>query len=45
MLVHDHEHHPASSASRAHRAKTHVMPRRLTGANAPTWRDAQAVTA
>ena len=41
-LVRDYEHHPAS---RVYWAMTHVMTRRLTGANAPTWREAQAVTA
>lgn len=44
-LVRDYEHRPASSASRVYWAMTHVMARRLTGANAPTWRDAQAVAA
>lgn len=37
-LVRDYEHRPASSASRVYWAMTHVMARRLTGANAPTWR-------
>jgi len=44
-LVRDYEHCLSSSASRAYWAMTHVMTRRLTGANAPTWREAQAVTA
>ncbi|MFB6895658.1 IS5 family transposase [Streptomyces hydrogenans] len=44
-LVRDYEHRPASSASRVYWAMTHVMARRLTGANTPTWRDARAVTA
>ena len=44
-LVRDYEHRPASSASRVYWAMTHVMARRLTGANAPTWRDTQAVAA
>ncbi len=44
-LVRDYEHHPASSVSRVYWAMTQVMARRLTGANAPTWRDPQAVTA
>ncbi|MEV0695164.1 IS5 family transposase [Streptomyces sp. NPDC050388] len=44
-LVRDYEHRPASSASRVYWAMTHVMVRRLTGANAPTWRDEQAVNA
>lgn len=44
-LVRDYEHRPASSASRVYWAMTHVMIRRLTGTNAPTWRDAQTVTA
>ncbi|MEU9858054.1 IS5 family transposase [Streptomyces sp. NPDC047974] len=43
-LVRDHEHHPASSASRVYWAMTQVMARRLTGANTPTWRDPQTVT-
>ena len=30
---------PASSASRVYWAMTHVMTRRLTGTNTPTWRD------
>ncbi|MET7790072.1 IS5 family transposase [Streptomyces sp900116325] len=42
--VRDYEHHPSSSASRVYRAMTHVMIRRLTSANTPTWRDQQAVT-
>ncbi|WP_405577164.1 transposase [Streptomyces sp. NBC_01190] len=41
-LVRDYEHRPASSASRVYWAMTHVMTRRLTGANTPTWRDPQA---
>lgn len=44
-LVRDYEHRPASSASRVYWAMTHVMARRLTGANTPTWRDPQAVEA
>lgn len=44
-LVRDYEHRPSSSASRVHWAMTQVMARRLTGANTPTWRDAQAVAA
>ncbi|UGQ13527.1 IS5 family transposase [Yinghuangia sp. ASG 101] len=44
-LVRDYEHLPASSASRVHWAMTHVMIRRLTGANTPTWREPQAVPA
>ncbi|MFD8888317.1 IS5 family transposase [Streptomyces erythrochromogenes] len=44
-LVRDYEHHPASSASRVYWAITQVMARRLTGANTPTWREAQAVAA
>ncbi|MFG3352864.1 IS5 family transposase [Streptomyces sp. NPDC048001] len=43
-LVRDYEHHPASSASRVYWAMTQVMVRRLTGANTPTWREAQAVS-
>ncbi|MET7370300.1 IS5 family transposase [Streptomyces sp. NPDC005566] len=43
-LVRDYEHHPSSSASRVYWAMTHVMTRRLTGANTPTWRDQQAVS-
>jgi transposase len=42
-LVRDYEHHPSSSASRVYWAMTHVMVRRLTGANPLTWRDPQAV--
>jgi transposase len=42
-LVRDYEHQPSSSASRVYWAMTHVMVRRLTGANAPTWRDPQTV--
>ncbi|GAA3482171.1 IS5-like element ISSco3 family transposase [Streptomyces yanii] len=44
-LVRDYEHRPASSASRVYWAMTRVMARRLTGANTPTWRVPQAVTA
>ncbi|MFJ8450445.1 IS5 family transposase [[Kitasatospora] papulosa] len=44
-MVRDYEHHPSSSASRVYWAMTHVMIRRLTGANTPTWRDRQAVSA
>jgi hypothetical protein len=44
-MVRDYEHRPSSSASRVYWAMTHVMARHLTGANTPTWRDAQAVTA
>jgi transposase len=44
-LVRDYEHHPSSSVSRVFWAMTHVMVRRLTCANTPTWRDPQAVTA
>ncbi|MFF2129752.1 IS5 family transposase [Streptomyces olivochromogenes] len=44
-LVRDYEHRPASSASRVYWAMTQVMARRLTGANTPTWRDPQPVTA
>ncbi len=44
-LVRDYEHHPASSASRVYWAMTQIMVRRLTGANTPTWREAQAVSA
>ncbi|MEV6247183.1 IS5 family transposase [Streptomyces sp. NPDC051742] len=44
-LVRDYEHHPASSACRVYWAMTQVMVRRLTGANTPTWREAQAVSA
>lgn len=44
-LVRDYEHHPSSSVSRIYWAMTHVMTRRLTGANTPTWREAQAVAA
>ncbi|GGV87341.1 DDE transposase [Streptomyces griseoloalbus] len=43
-LVRNYEHRP-SSASRVYWAMTHIMTRRLTGANAPTWPAAQAVTA
>jgi transposase len=44
-LVRDYEHRPASSASRVYWAMTHVMARRLTGANTPTGREPQAVSA
>lgn len=44
-LVRDYEHHPSSSTSRVYWAMTHVMARRLTGANTPTWRDPQTVSA
>lgn len=44
-LVRDYEYRPASSASHVYWAMTHVMARRLTGANALTWRDPQTVTA
>ncbi|MFF5728250.1 IS5 family transposase [[Kitasatospora] papulosa] len=44
-MVRDYEHHPSSSASRVYWGMTHVMIRRLTGANTPTWRDRQAVSA
>ncbi|MFF3747714.1 IS5 family transposase [Streptomyces kronopolitis] len=44
-LVRDYEHRPASSASRVRWAMTHVMVRRLTSANTPTWRDPQTVSA
>jgi transposase len=44
-LVRDYEHRPASSASRVYWAMTQVMARRLTGANTPTWRDPQTVSA
>ncbi|MFJ9592942.1 IS5 family transposase [Streptomyces virginiae] len=44
-LVRDYEHRPASSASRVYWAMTQVMARRLTGANTPTWREPQTVTA
>ncbi|MFD9782320.1 IS5 family transposase [[Kitasatospora] papulosa] len=40
--VRDYEHHSSSSASRVYWAMTHVMIRRLTGSNTPTWRDQQA---
>ncbi|MFF4805496.1 IS5 family transposase [Streptomyces sp. NPDC001351] len=38
-LVRDYEHHTASSASRVYWAMSHVMVRRLTGANTSTWRE------
>lgn len=44
-LVRDYEHRLASSASRVYWAMIPVMARRLTGANTPTWRDPQTVTA
>lgn len=44
-LVRDYEHRPSSSASRVYWAMTHVMIRRLTGTNTPTWREERAVTA
>ncbi|XXZ47634.1 IS5 family transposase [Streptomyces cavourensis] len=44
-LVRDYEHHLASSVSRVYWAMNQVMARRLTGANTPTWREAQAVSA
>jgi hypothetical protein len=44
-LVRHYEHHPSSFASRVYWVMTHVMTRRLTGANSPTWRDPQAVAA
>lgn len=39
-LVRDYEHRPSSSASRVYGAMPHV--RRLTDANAPTWRETRA---
>ncbi|MFC9222467.1 transposase [Streptomyces hygroscopicus] len=39
-LVRDYEHRPSSSTSRVYWAMTHVIVRRLTGANIPTWREA-----
>ncbi|MET8103053.1 hypothetical protein ABZV29_42710 [Streptomyces sp. NPDC005236] len=44
-LVRDYGHRPSSSASRVHWAMTHVMIRRLTGANTATWGEERAVTA
>ncbi|GLX42231.1 hypothetical protein Sros01_83030 [Streptomyces roseochromogenus] len=44
-LVRDYEHRPTSSASRVHWAMTQVIARRLTNANAATWRDPEPVTA
>ncbi len=44
-LVRDYEHRPASSASRVYWAMTHVMARRLTGTNTPTWRTPQTAAA
>jgi transposase len=38
-LVRDYEHRAASSASRVYWAMSHVMIRRLTSANTPTWRE------
>lgn len=38
-LVRDYEHRTASSASRVYWAMSHVMIRRLAGANTPTWRE------
>lgn len=35
--VRDYEHRPASSASRAYWAMTHITGRRLSGANTPAW--------
>lgn len=43
-LVRDYEHRTASSASRVYWAMSHVMIRRLTGANTSTWRE-EAVSA
>ena len=43
-LVRDYEQGTASSASRVYWAMSHVMARRLTGANTPTWRE-EAVSA
>jgi solute carrier family 13 (sodium-dependent dicarboxylate transporter), member 2/3/5 len=43
-LVRDYEHRTASSASRVYWAISHVMVRRLTGANTSTWR-VEAVSA
>ncbi|MFJ6437832.1 IS5 family transposase [Streptomyces sp. NPDC091416] len=42
-LVRDYEYRPSSS--RVYWAMTHVMTRRLTGANTPTWREASAAAA
>ncbi|WP_349306367.1 transposase [Streptomyces hygroscopicus] len=39
-LVRDYEHRPSSSSSRVYWAITHVIVRRLTGANTLTWREA-----
>ncbi len=44
-LVRDYEHRPTSSASRVHGELPQVMARRLTGANTPTWRERQEMTA
>ncbi|WLQ45113.1 IS5 family transposase [Streptomyces laculatispora] len=44
-LVRDYEHRPSSSVSRVYWAMTHVMARRLTDANTPTWRDPQTAAA
>jgi transposase len=38
-LVRDYEHRPSSSVSRVYWAMSHVMIRRLTSANTPTWRE------
>jgi hypothetical protein len=38
-LVRDYEHRSAASASRVYWAMSHVMIRRFTGANTPTWRE------
>ncbi|MEV6121494.1 hypothetical protein AB0M23_13355 [Streptomyces sp. NPDC052077] len=40
--VRGHEHRPSSPASRGHRAMSHLMPRRPTGTDIPTWRVAEA---
>ncbi|MFB6876064.1 IS5 family transposase [Streptomyces sp. NPDC056323] len=44
-LVRDHEHRPASSASRVYWAMTHVMARRLTDTSTLTWRDPRVADA
>ncbi|MFE3644811.1 IS5 family transposase [Streptomyces sp. NPDC059169] len=44
-LVRDYEHRPASSASRVYWAMTHVMARRLTSVNTPTWRTPRTAAA
>lgn len=41
-LVRDYEHRTASSVSRVYWAMSHVMIRRLTGANTSTWREEAA---